>query len=378
MSTLNIKEVLARKAREKEAAELMDMPMTGVMGGGLRTKPATELMSVDDLMNTPMRDTAIPITLVELEEGEIDPRLKLLSHSSRTTLHKCPRKYQLYRLSSNRIAMSEQKEAEQSLTFAYGTIVGLGLQSCMEGKSENAIYLECFLEWEADLLFENERQNKSFWLAMFAVKKFIQLRERGFLADYELVEYLGKPAVELSFEIILPNGFRYRGFVDAVLKHKVTGEIMVLEAKTSSGTANSSMYKNSGQALGYSVVLDILFPDVSAYEVLYLVYESKSYNYVELPFKKSLLQRALWLQELIIDCQMIELYDAYGTYPMHGESCFDFFRDCEYLGNCTLSTEHIAKPLTTAIVDKVAKDSDNYQFSVTFEELVESQISKGH
>lgn len=321
---------------------------------------------------------SIPIQLIHLAEGETDPRLKLLSHSSRTDLHKCPRKYQLYRLSAQEMALEAELEIEQGVTFAYGKAVGEGVQSTMEGKSEDQIYLDTFLAWDVDLLDEDPKRKKSFWLAMFAVKRFIALRESGFLEDYELVYYKGKPAVELSFQILLPNGFRYRGFVDAVLRHRITGEIMVLENKTSSGNANPAYFKNSGQALGYSVVLDILFPALSSYVVLYLVYETKNYEYVELPFKKSLLQRALWLQELLIDVQIAELYESYGTYPMHGENCYDFFRDCKYLSLCTLETKRLTKPLTQDILDKIAEDEERYQFTVDFHDLVEAQIAKGN
>ncbi len=317
------------------------------------------------------------IELVELKEGEVDPRLQLLSHSSRTLLHKCPRKYQLYRLSAQTVALEDEEEMKQGLTFAYGTVVGIGIQSCLEGKSLDETILAIFLEWNVDLFDENTRQKKSFWLACFAVQRFFQLRDAGFLQDYELVYYQDKPAIELGFQVKLPGDFTYRGFVDAVLKHKSTGAIMVLEAKTSSGTANSAMYRNSGQALGYSVVLDILFPHLSSYTVLYLVYETKSYEYVELPFTKSLLQRALWLQELLIDCQTVQLYESYGTYPMHGESCFDFFRDCEYLGVCTLGTKNLTKPLTAKIIASIEEDHKRYQFSVDFYELVEAQVAKG-
>lgn len=318
------------------------------------------------------------LDIIHLEAGEIDPRLKLLSHSSRGLLHKCPRKYQLYRLASETVALEESKEIEQQVTFAYGHAVGIGMQSVLEGKSLEQCYIDCFLGWDADLLDENPRQMKSFWLAMFAVERFYQLRvEESFLADYELVYYNGKPAVELSFQVLLPNGFTYRGFLDGVLQHKVNKAVIVLESKTSSGKAQSATYKNSGQALGYSVVLDELFPELSSYSVLYLVYETKSFDYVELPFKKSLLQRALWLQELLIDCKTIELYDSYDTYPMHGEACYDFFRDCEYLSLCTLNTANLAKPLTATLLDKIAVDAASYQFTVDFNTLVERQLSKG-
>lgn len=320
---------------------------------------------------------ATPIVLVNLPEGTIDPRLKLLSHSSRTSLHNCPRKYQLYRLSSQEQETESIKEMEQRVTFAYGKAVGMGVQSALESKTEEQVYLDTFLEWDTDLLEENLRQKKSFWLALFAVQKFIIMREDGFLDDYELVIYESKPAVELAFLINLPDGYKYRGFVDAVLQHKTTGEVLVLENKTSSGVAQSANFKNSGQALGYSVVLDILFPEMSSYTVLYLVYETKSMEYKELPFTKSLLQRALWLQELLIDTQVISLYNSYDTYPMCGHSCFNFFRECEYLGLCTLHTENLTKPLTEAILKRIEEDNNRYQFVVDFYDLVNAQIAKG-
>ena len=212
---------------------------------------------------------------------------------------------------------------------------------------------------------------------MFSVQKFIYMRENGYLDEYELVYYEGKPAIELSFKIILPDGFAYRGYVDAVLRHKETGAVVVLECKTSSGQPASAQYKNSGQALGYSIVLDIIFPELSSYTVLYLVYYTKGREYTELHFEKSLLQRALWLQELLIDSKHIELYESFGTYPMHGEACNDFFKPCEYLGLCTLSTENLVKPLTQKILDKMEKDGEDYMFTVDFYALVEAQLAKG-
>jgi hypothetical protein len=336
----------------------------------------------DSITDTPAKI----IPTITLEEGQIDPRLKLLSHSSRTLLNTCARKYQLYRLSSEEQKMEDSLEVLQSVTFAYGSAVGVGVQSALEGKSENQVYIDTFLEWDTDLLDANPKQNKSFWLAMFAVQKFIGIKAKGFLEDYELVYYLPQdaapgdpliPAVELAFQILLPEGFKYRGFIDAVLKHKITGEILVLECKTSSGNTNPAMFKNSGQALGYSVVLDILFPEVSSYTVLYLVYETKNYVYTELPFTKSLLQRALWLQELLLDTEVIKLYNSYQTYPMQGASCFNFFRDCEYLGLCTISTDKLTKPLTQPILDRIEKDEDKYHFRIDFYDLVEAQIVKG-
>jgi len=272
---------------------------------------------------------------------------------------------------------SGEEDITQGVTFAYGTVVGIGIQSILEGKTETEIYLDMFLAWDVDFLDSNPKQKKSFPEAVFAIQRFLAMREHGFLSSYELVYYEGKPAVELSFQVILPDGFKYRGFVDAVLRNKETREIVVLECKTSSGTPNPAHYKNSGQAIGYSVVLDILFPTLSSYTVLYLVYYTRGREYKEFHFTKSLLQRALWLQELLIDSEHIKLYESFGSYPMHGESCFDFFKPCEYMGLCTLSTANLISPLTSGVLEKIEQENERYQFTVDFYDLVQAQIEKG-
>lgn len=326
-------------------------------------------------VDTPTSPTspAIPTIPIELAIYKgVDPRLKLISNSSRITLHKCPRKFQLYRLNSKD---SGDEDINQGITYAYGKAVGVGIQSVLEGKSDTQIFLDIFFAWDIDLIDRNDRQKKSFWEVVFSIQKFIHMRECGYLDEYELVYYEGKPAIELSFKILLPDGFSYRGYVDAVLQHKKTKAVIVLECKTSSGQPNSAQYKNSGQALGYSVILDILFPTLSSYTVLYLVYYTKGREYIELHFDKSLLQRALWLQELLIDSKHIELYESFGTYPMHGESCYDFFKPCEYLGLCTLSTENLITPLTVKEL-KIIEEKE-YMFTVDLYDLVEAQLKKG-
>lgn len=301
----------------------------------------------------------------------IDKRIKKLSYSARLLLHACPRKFQLYRLNAEATTPDDEVDIPQSVTFAFGTIVGVGIQEILAGKTLDTAIYQMFLQWEPDLDATNPKQKKSFHLAVFAVQQFVDICTQGYLEDYELV-YLpnGKPAIELSFSVLMQDGFTYRGYVDAVLRHQLTGEIIVLELKTTSAPTNSATYKNSSQAIGYSVVLDQLFPDLSSYQVVYLVYNTKSINYQELVFEKSLLQRALWLQELLVEIEKIKLYEEFG-YPMHGESCFNWYRECEYLGLCTLSTARLTKNAV------VGRKEPEYTYYLTFDALLATQIAKG-
>ncbi len=306
----------------------------------------------------------------------MDERIKLLSYSSLLTLHSCPRKFQLYRLSCEKDEGSPEAESSQNVTFAFGHVVGDGIQQLMAGKSIESVIWSTFLGWHADLEDRNIKQNKSIYLAIAALQKFQSLREHGLLDDYELL-YHGPnndiPAVELSFCIAFPDGFKMRGSVDAVLKHKETGEVMVLECKTSSATnINPATYKNSAQGIGYSVVLDVICPEISSYKVLYLVYLTKEMNFEQFSFPKSYLQRALWIQELLLDIETIKLYENSGVYPMRGESCLDFFRECEYLNVCTLKTQYLVKKLAPDTV----LDSKVYDVNLTLMDLLNAQMEK--
>ncbi len=326
---------------------------------------------IDELLDSPVTDSTRIIPIIPA--GDFDPRLKLMSYSSNLTLHACPRKYQLYKLKATDDDMNADAASNQNITFAFGHIVGEGIQDVLDGISEEKVIWSMFLGWHANLADRNDKQNKSFYLAVLAIQRFVALRKNGFLDDYELLSYNGKPAKELSFRIHLPDNFKYRGSVDAVLRHKVSGKILVLECKTSSSAnLNPTTFKNSSQAVGYSVVLDVIAPEINSYEVLYLVYLTKDMIYEQLKFVKTYLQRATWIQELLLDVESIKLYERTRVYPMRGESCNHFYKDCEYLHQCTLSTQLITVPLTAEAVidDKV------YDIEITLEQLIEGQLKK--
>lgn len=308
----------------------------------------------------------------------IDPRLLNLSYSSLLTAHSCPRKFELDRLGSVRETSESQ---EESITFSYGQIVGLGIQLALERVDYDQIIWQMFLGWKPELFADNPKQNKSFAAAVFAIDKFRVMLDEGYLDGFSLVTYEGKSACELSFLISLPNGFKYRGFVDAVLKHDKTGEVIVLECKTSSATTlNPATYKNSAQAIGYSIVLDAIFPELSSYRVLYLVYSTKQLQYDQLEFTKSYVQRARWIRELVLDTEILSTYNQNNLYPMRGESCFSYFRECQYMGLCQMDTDRLVPSLSDEMyeemVDGIEQKNSEYQIQITLDDLINSQLSK--
>lgn len=309
----------------------------------------------------------------EIVERVIDPRIKLLSHSSRTTLHTCPRKFQLYRLQAQR---DDDGEGRKSVTFAYGHALGVGIQCVMQGLDSESVLFNMFLAWDMPLLAEEPKKHKSFAECVHAVNQFIAMRAAGLLANYELYWHDGVPAVEFSFRIRFADGFAYRGHIDLVLVQKETKRVAVLEVKhVGNKWVHEASYKNSGQAIGYSIVLDYLFPGLSEYEVHYLPYLTERRAFEPMVFKKTLLMRALWLQELLLDVRAIETFEEVGVYPMHGESCMAFMRPCEYFGSCTMSTKNLTTELP-ADFDAASLDSHTYIVDVSIYDLIKAQLQR--
>jgi len=324
-----------------------------------------------DLLDSPYTEAEIAAQspVVILASDQIDPRYTRTSYSSSSLLHKCPRKYQLKCLNT-----SKTEDKATNVTFAFGSALGVGIAEYFLHRDKTKAIFAAFLEWDVEFLDENPKQKKSFAFLVQAINILGSALEDGDMSEYEVASWHGKPAIELSFRLTLPGELAdhtYRGFMDIVLRNIMTGELVVLEIKSNSGTwVNHYQYKNSAQALGYSVVLDKIAPDSSAYEVLYKIYMTKLERYEEFEFPKTMHQRALWLRDRMWDVQTVERLvqqeGNYGIWPMQGSACVDFGRPCEYMDLCQLDTESLMKQLREC---DMIEDTE-YSFEIPLEELL--------
>ena len=321
------------------------------------------------------------ITYSSYVDGNIHPNLKLLSHSSNVLLHKCPRKYELYKLSN--------KGNEATVDMSFGHLVGFGTQEYLVSGSRTAAYMSMLLNWDGDLCDDEsqdaERANKkkkSFWHGLIATDRFQEIAE-GPLADYEVAHFpdsSGKlvAANELGFTIDFSNGFTVRGFLDSLLRHKQSGALCCYEGKTTGGAANEASYRNSGQTLGYSLVLDAVatrlgIPLTDNFDVKTVIYQATAGEWEVFTFTKSHTQRALWLKNILLDIKHIAEYAEMEYFPMQGESCYDFFRPCEYFGVCETNNRYMFGGDEVAVkVD----DESRYTFHFTLDEIIAGQLAK--
>jgi hypothetical protein len=253
-------------------------------------------------------------------------------------LHTCPRRFLLEKLT-----VQDAGDETDNIDFLFGHAVGGGVQNYAYKHDIREALWDSFLSWRGDLSIELPKKKKSFWYAAIAVMKFAGSME-ALLEDWEIaIMPSGKPAIELAFRIDLGNGYFYMGHIDAVLWSPSRKQFMVLELKTTGfNTVDDAQYKNSAQAIGYSLVVDVLADamqaDAGNYQVLYVVYKAGAGEWEALPFVKSRQQRASWLFQLRLDCSIIQMYRDVNHFPTYGESCYHFFRQCEFFGICDIKS----------------------------------------
>lgn len=310
-----------------------------------------------------------PIVKIE-EYKEVDPRFKRLSYSSDLLFNGCERKFQILKMNP-RPDKQDELDWKRRLTFSFGTVVGEAVQHILEGWAKDKVIFHAFKSWNEHLFSENDKQKKTFFHALNAIVKFISMREDGFLDEYELVYYDGKPASELSFKVNFPEGFTERGFVDIVLRNKITDKFAIFEIKTDSGRyMRPEKYKNSSQATGYSVILDRIEPGQTEYTVYYLVYMTWLEQWECFEFAKTATMRAAWVDDKLETNDRIKSLVAkrgnYGIWPMRGNHCMSFNSACQFLGTCHMSTDSLVVPLRESDFE----ESYEYTFVFNLEEIL--------
>jgi hypothetical protein len=309
---------------------------------------------------------------IVVEGFKIHPNLKQLSHSSSTTLHGCPRRYELYKLSPN------DPVEGRTIHTVFGHAVGTGTQELLVSGDYNQAVIKAFAEYPWDLEDEDgAKPKKTFYHAVHAIDRF-QGFKASELGQYSIPLYKGKPAIELGYTIDCGDGWIHRGFLDALMIHNMTGEFEVFEGKTTaSWNVHPAMYQNSGQGLGYSCIVDAIcaesgVPLMSGLKVNYCVYQTTGdMDWRLLQFVKNYTQRALWIKQLLRDIQHISEYGDDGYFPLHGENCYSFGRQCEYFGVCEMKTANLV-PNPKVKLDDPAK----YTFHFKLEDIIEAQMQK--
>lgn len=293
-----------------------------------------------------------------------------LSEYSMNLLNTCERKFQKDRLL---VPEAPLIESAPSPVLIRGSAFGIGVQTyLLTGDIDKAVY-QTWLAYFPEVYDEQKKiyQWRTINNLLCCKDALDRIRAR-----YKVAVFEGKPAVELSFRLDIDDKWYYVGYIDAVLYDTVSNIYVTFEVKTTAYKLIdlTPMYKNSGQALGYSIVIDkIVGEKQSKYGVLYFVCrDQQGDNFVPdvyvFPFTKTLLDRLRWFYTVGLDVQRLNTMLENDLFPMRGNSCVTFNRVCQHFGTCHLTGSDIPR--------KVEEDQIEYQFRYRLDDVIADHLER--
>jgi hypothetical protein len=299
------------------------------------------------------------------------PKIRL-SYSTMHLLLECERKFQLNRL------LDSYQNQHASEHFAFGHALEEGCVSYLLHEDKDRALWEAYLAYHEvidGVLEIAESVKKSELVAVnmvWAAFPYLDTLKE----EWDIAEFNGKPAVQLSFNIDIDEDFYYVGYLDLALKNKYTGKYAVIDFKSTGMNLMSldPLYMNSEQLIGYSIILDyITGKDNSEYDVYYFVGQIGSGNGFSprihtLQYPKSLKDRLNFFITLGMDVERLHKMLNTGIFPQRGSSCLKFNKPCPHFGTCGLHSLDTPKA--------IEEDTIEYSFHANLNELIADHLER--
>lgn len=292
-----------------------------------------------------------------------------LSHSTRESLlQRCTRLFGIEKIYKG------ERTREDNQWFSRGHGFGKGVQIyLLTGDMDLAVY-HCWLDYwpiiEDDI---KVNQHRTIHALMCAQPHLDKMR-----AEWEIMTYNGRPAIELGVKVIIDETYYYVGFLDAALRNKTTGKYATFEVKyTGSKMPDvSPMYKYSGQGIGYSIVLEEISKGQNdEYDTIYFVCQDynekpKEIKFYVIPFEKNAEDRLKWFISLGLDVEQIKRMREIGVFPQIGSGCVHFGRVCKHFGTCNMHGFDEERD------DEPDPHEGEYQFIVNLNDLIARNLRR--
>lgn len=179
-----------------------------------------------------------------------------LSFSSDSTYQACPRQYELSRI-------ERLSEIQESMATMFGKVIHTSLYLFLKSRIDNATFTPALfyeMEFKKRVMESSLRLPANWSIEDFIasgklmLERFVEFWDRD---EYEVViDADGEPILEREFKIMLPNGIIYTAIIDAILRRKRDGWIIVTDWKTPAQAAFEEFALLSEQLTGYEVVVE--------------------------------------------------------------------------------------------------------------------------
>jgi hypothetical protein len=254
--------------------------------------------------------------------------------------------------------------------FSRGHSYGAMVQHYMLTGSEDQALYHAWLAYEPEV----EDSTKGITLAT-TLGIFEKIKDQLDLLrlEWEVAIFNGKPAIELSFKLLIEDDFIYIGFVDLVVRNKISGIYAVFEEKTTSITVKdvAPLYKNSNQAIVYSAVLDqIAGEELTSYAIVYPVMQDVkgTIAFHVFTFQKTLIDRLQAFLSIGLDVERIRKCETLGVYPRRGSKCMAYNKVCAHYGTCTLQGADMPA--------ERQPNNDSFDFTFKLEDIIANHLRR--
>lgn len=288
-----------------------------------------------------------------------------LSHSALDLLNLCERKFQLDRL------LSGAPDKQEWPTTAFGKSLGIAVASYLSDQNRDKAIVELWLAYPEGI--EDDRRNV--WTAINMLQNIFPKLDT-LLLDWEPAIIRDRTTAELSFRLNIDENFYYVGYIDFILKNRFTSKYGVVEIKTTALQLLDldPVYKNSGQAVGYSIVLDKIAGEEQAeYDVIYIIGQIGGKMGFDptihiKTFHKTLQDRLNWFLTIGVDVDRLTKLLALNFFPQRGQSCLKWNKACIHFGTCGLHS--LDRPKIQEV------DTIDYMYVYDINEIIESHIAR--
>lgn len=306
-----------------------------------------------------------------------------LSHSTLDILHTCERLFQLERL------LAGARDKQDYPATLLGKAFGVGVCTYLLAQDKDKAIWDAWLAFvsiketslpdsevvyiEHTIIEDDIRTEES--LVTLLLSSFPALDK--LLLDWEVAYFNSRPSVELSIRMDIDGEFYYVGYVDIVLKNRFDNtKYAVMDNKTTALNLRdlSPKFGNSGQLIGYSIVLDqIVGSEQTDFQIIYFVGQLNAKNIYQptihtLTFNKTIQDRLNWFITLGMDVNHIKEMMQLNIFPKRGESCLQYMKPCKHFGTCHI---HALDRIKEEEVDTI-----EYQFVYSLDDIIINHLKR--
>lgn len=265
-----------------------------------------------------------------------------VSHSSRGSLHSCPRKIEFRKM----YASSRRDETQAT---GSGKAMHEALQSWLVDKDVDKGLWKLISHYP--IRFQKTSMDANSLEG--CIGTYLHCIQSDLFNEWEIA-YVVKPdgtkvpAVEVPFNLRMKVDFfgngkmvwiNYIGYIDLIMYNKIEDRYAVWDIKSTTKEADfATQFTFDEQCLPYGLVLQKLLnlDYTRGYEVGYWICKLHAVEHYEklLTFTKDGNDVAEWLRGYLIDIHLLQTYHKLGFFPRNGSSCASWNRQCTFFDMC--------------------------------------------